>query len=53
VYNNADIDAAPVVWAREMDPENNANLIRYFHDRQVWLFEPDRSLFEVTEYRLH
>jgi hypothetical protein len=50
VYNDADIDASPVVWAREMDGERNAKLIRYFHDRHVWLLEPDRDLLKLTDY---
>jgi hypothetical protein len=41
VYNGADIDAAPVVWARDMGREANARLLDYFRDRQVWLVEPD------------
>jgi hypothetical protein len=50
VYNDADIDSAPVVWAREMDAGRNANLIRYFHDRHVWLLEPDRDLLKLSGY---
>jgi hypothetical protein len=41
VYNSADIDRSPVVWAREMDPTSNRALLRYFQDRQVWLVQPD------------
>jgi hypothetical protein len=41
VYNSADIDHSPVVWAREMDPGSNRKLLRYFQDRQVWLVQPD------------
>jgi hypothetical protein len=33
VYNPAQIDDAQLVWAREMDPENNRRLIEYFNDR--------------------
>ncbi len=42
VYNEADIDDAPIVWAREMDaPAENRKLLAYFHDRKAWLFEAD------------
>lgn len=41
VYNEADIDGAKVVWSREMDATSNAQLIRYFAGRQVWLVQPD------------
>jgi hypothetical protein len=41
VYNAADVDASPIVWAREMSPAEDAPLIAYFHDRKVWLLEPD------------
>jgi hypothetical protein len=37
VYNDADIDAAKVVWAREMDPLDDKNLFDYFKDRKIWL----------------
>jgi hypothetical protein len=37
VYNGADIDGAPVVWAREMDDESNRRLFDYFSERETWL----------------
>jgi hypothetical protein len=43
VYNAADIDGAKVVWARDMDLRNNAELLRYFHDRQAWSLDADQS----------
>jgi len=50
VYNGADIDDAKVVWAREMDTVNNLELIRYYHDREVWLVQPDSQPVTVTPY---
>ena len=41
VYNGADIDRSPVVWARELDRASNAELIRYFAGRRAWLIDPD------------
>jgi hypothetical protein len=41
VYNGADIDKSRIVWARDMGPDKNAELIRYFKDRKVWVVEPD------------
>jgi hypothetical protein len=49
VYNQADIDDSKIVWARDMGPAENAELIRYFNDRTVWLLQPDESL-QVTRY---
>jgi hypothetical protein len=43
VYNAADIDSAKIVWARDMGREQNQELIDYFHDRHVWILEPDHS----------
>jgi len=39
VYNGADIDGAKVLWARDLDPEQNAKLVNYFKDRTVWIVE--------------
>ncbi len=37
VYNEADIDRSSIVWAREMDQENNRKLLKYFKGRKAWL----------------
>jgi hypothetical protein len=52
VYNEADIDGAKVVWAREMDSIQNRKLFDYFKDRQVWLVEvgQDHSSSALKSY---
>jgi hypothetical protein len=50
VYNDADIDGSKIVWAREVDPQSDAELIRYFHDRTVWLLEADEVPQRVVKY---
>ncbi len=50
VYNEADIDHAKVVWARDMSPAENRELIDYFRDRHVWLVEADEIPPKVLPY---
>lgn len=50
VYNEADIDRAKVVWARDMGPEKNQELLDYYKDRRVWLAEPDKKPVSVNPY---
>ncbi len=42
VYNQADIDAAKIVWARDMGDSQNLELLRYFHNRHVWMLNGDQ-----------
>jgi len=44
VYNAADLDSAPVLWARDMrdtSPDANRELLDAFKDRTIWVFNPD------------
>jgi hypothetical protein len=50
VYNGADIDASKIIWARELDAEQNAKLFAYFKDRHIWLVEPDVDNTEIKPY---
>ena len=50
VFNGADIDHSKVVWARDMGQEENADLIRYFNDRTIWLVDPDLLPPKLSAY---
>jgi hypothetical protein len=50
VYNGAEIDNAKVLWARELDAEQNAKLLAYFKDRKVWLVTPDTDNTYLEPY---
>jgi hypothetical protein len=43
VYNGAKIDESPVVWARELSPAQDKELLSYFKDRRVWLLDGDAA----------
>jgi len=41
VYNAADLNRAPVIWAREMAPQEDRELWKNYPGRTIWLVEPD------------
>ncbi|HMD47898.1 MAG TPA: hypothetical protein VKG79_02315, partial [Bryobacteraceae bacterium] len=50
IYNPADIDGAPVVWARDLGPEQNRALAQYFRGRMVWFVDPNAQPARITPY---
>jgi hypothetical protein len=50
VYNNADIDSSKIVWARDMGPEQNQELLRYYGGRSVWYLEADNNPPKLAGY---
>ncbi len=50
VYNQADVDATRVVWARDLADEN-AKLLSYYPGRTAWLLEPDAQPPRLTPYQ--
>jgi hypothetical protein len=43
VYNAADIDHSKIIWARDLGPAANLELIHYYKNRAVWLVQPDSN----------
>lgn len=50
VHNAADIDAARVVWARDLGPAEDEKLLRYYPGRVPLLFEPDQRPPRLSAY---
>lgn len=50
VYNGADIDSSRVVWARDLGPEEDQQLRRYYPERTVLLLQPDERPAQLSRY---
>ncbi|PYX48102.1 MAG: hypothetical protein DMG79_12655 [Acidobacteria bacterium] len=50
IFNAPDIDAARIVWARDMGMEKNLELLRYFRNRHSWLMSGDESPPQLEPY---
>jgi hypothetical protein len=50
VYNEANIDAAKVVWARDMGKNDDQELLQYFGNRNVWRVEADSLAPQPVPY---
>ncbi|HTS62155.1 MAG TPA: hypothetical protein VMH28_09020 [Candidatus Acidoferrales bacterium] len=50
VYNRADIDASPIVWARYMGPDQDRELIGYYPNRKAWIYDADVRPLSLEPY---
>jgi len=50
VHNAADIDHARIIWARDLGPDENQKLSRYYPQRTAWLLEPDAHPPRLSRY---
>lgn len=41
VYNKSNIAKSKIVWARTMGEELDSQLLRFYHDRQIWRVDAD------------
>jgi hypothetical protein len=51
VYNGANIDGQDVVWAHDLGPDADRQLLDYYKDRHVWLLQPDINAVRLDSYR--
>ena len=51
VYNGADIDGSRIIWARDMGPERNQELIRYYPGRRFWIVDADDKPAVARTYK--
>jgi hypothetical protein len=50
VYNEASMDDARVIWARDMGPQENEKLLALYPNREVLLLDPDVRPPELSPY---
>jgi len=50
VYNRADLSSAKVVWAQDMGPAKNQELMDYFKNRRAWLVDADSHPPKLVPY---
>jgi hypothetical protein len=53
VANKANIDASPVVWARDRGPIENQRLVEHYRGWSIWLLEPDVDTSRLTPYPIN
>lgn len=52
IYNRADLNHAKVIWAWDMGPAENLELMRYYSGRKAWLAEPGTTPATLVPYQV-
>jgi hypothetical protein len=50
VYNSADLEDAPILWARDMGSEKNSRLLEYYAGRRIWRLYADEQPPRLETY---
>ena len=52
IYNDADIDASRIVWARDLGEERNSQLVEHYKgSREVWMLDPNVEPARIERYQ--
>jgi hypothetical protein len=51
VYNGADLNSAPIVWARDMGADQNRPLLDYYANRKIWRLYADENPPRLEPYK--
>lgn len=52
VYNGAELNAEPILWARDLGADANQQLLEAYPGRRVWLLQADAKPPQLTEYHI-
>ena len=50
VYNDPDMEHAKVIWARDMGPKANQELIHFYAGRHFWFVDQDDGIMRMVPY---
>ena len=50
VFNGADLENSRIIWARELDADQNQRVVEHYSGRKVWFIEADRFLSPPQPY---
>jgi hypothetical protein len=50
IHNGANIDAARIIWAHDLGPDENRRLREYYKYRTFWLYQPEENSGKLDRY---